>query len=100
MDFKTYQENTYGKASRFDRVFKPWIKWQNVKLSDMCPCNTCEVSKELRVRQYEVQMSGGLQEEITRPCEDCMDSLLWKMECLEKLHWYEDNDERLNSKND
>lgn len=45
MDFKTYQENTYGKASRFDRVFKPWIKWQNVKLSDMCPCNTCEVSK-------------------------------------------------------
>ena len=23
-----------------------------------------------------------------------------QMECLEKLHWYEDNDERLNSKND
>ena len=95
MDFKTYQENTYGKASRFDRVFKPWKKWQDVKLTDICPCNTCAVNKELHARQYEVQMSGGLQEEITEPCGKCIDNVLWKMECIEKLAWYEDNDERL-----
>ena len=100
MDFKTYMKDTYENVNNFSRVFKPWLKWQDVKLSDICPCNTCEVSRELKARQYEVQMSGGLQEEITKPCKDCMDSLLWKMECIEKLHWYEDNDERLNNKND
>lgn len=100
MDWKTYWKDTYKKASKFDRVFKPWIKWQNVKLSDACPCDTCEVNKELKARQYEVQIVGGLQEEITKPCKECMESLVWKMECLEKLAWYEDNDERLNSKND
>ena len=95
MDYKTYVKNTYEKTSRFARVFKPWKKWQDVKLSDICPCNTCEVSKELKARQYEVQMSGGLQEEIMQPCEHCMDSTIWKMECLEKLKWYEDNDDHL-----
>ncbi len=95
MDFKTYMKNTYENVCNFNRVFNPWLKWKNVKLSDICPCNTCEVSIELRKRQYEVQMSGGLQEEIMKPCEHCMDSTIWKMECLEKLHWYEDNDDNL-----
>ena len=94
MDYKTYRKDTFKRVDKFDMSFKPWKKWQNVKLSDICPCNVCEVNKELRVRQYEVQMSGGLQEEITKPCEKCMDIILWRMECIEKLAWYEDNDER------
>ena len=100
MDYKTYRKDTFERVSQFDMTFKPWKKWQNAKLSDMCPCNTCEVSKELKARQYEVQMSGGLQEKITEPCEHCMDNTLWTMECIEKLGWYEDNDERLKNKND
>lgn len=95
MDYKTYREEICKNVNSFDKAFKPWKKWLNVKLSDVCPCITCEVNKELHARQYEVQMSGGLQEEITKPCERCMDSLLWKVDCLEKLGWYEDNDERL-----
>ena len=95
MDYKTYRRNTFKMLNQFDTAFKPWKKWQNVKLSDMCPCNTCEVSKELRKRQYEVQMSGGLQEEIMKPCEHCIDVILWKSECIEKLGWYEDNDDHL-----
>jgi hypothetical protein len=95
MDFKTYMKDTYKNVGSFDRAFKPWVKWQNIKLSDICPCNTCEVSKELRKRQYEVQMSGGLQEEITKTCEHCIDNVLWRTECLEKLAWYENKDERL-----
>ena len=100
MDYKTYHKDTFKKVNKFDMVFKPWKKWRDVKLSDICPCNTCEVHKELIARQYEVQMSGGLLEEITEPCGHCMDSLLWKAECIEKLAWYEDNDERLKNKND
>lgn len=95
MNYQEYRKDTFKRLNQFDMAFKPWMKWQNVKLSDICPCNACEVSKELRARQYEVQMSGGLQEEITEPCGHCMDSILWKIECIEKLGWYEDNDERL-----
>ena len=95
MDFKTYRKNISKRVDMFDMTFNPWKKWQDVKLSDICPCNTCEVEKELIARQYEVQMSGGLQEEITEPCKHCIDGALWKMDCIEKLAWYEDNDERL-----
>ena len=95
MDYKTYHEYVSKNVNSFDKAFKPWTKWQNVKLSDVCPCITCDVSKELHARQYEVQMSGGLQEEIMKPCEHCQDNLLWKLDCLEKLGWYEDHDERL-----
>lgn len=100
MDYKTYRKDTFKRVNQFDMSLKPWKKWQNVKLSDICPCRTCEVHKELIARQYEVQMSGGLQEEIMKPCEHCMDVILWQMECEEKLAWYEDNDERLRNKND
>lgn len=95
MDWKEYQKNKFKNVGSFSSIFKPWKKWQNVKLSDISPCNTCEVYKELISRQYEVQMSGGLQEEIMQPCEYCLDNILWKIECIEKLKWYEDNDERL-----
>lgn len=95
MDYKSYRKECFSKLNNFDRTFKPWKKWQNVKLSDISPCSTCEVSKELIARQYEVQMSGGLQEEIMQPCEHCLDNVLWRIECIEKLKWYEENDERL-----
>jgi hypothetical protein len=92
MDYKTYRKDTFKRLNQFDMTFKPWKKWQGVKLSDMCPCNDCAVNKELHARQYEAQMSSGLQEEITKPCEHCMDNVLWRIECLEKLAWYEDKD--------
>ena len=95
MDYATYRKDTFKKFNQFSMTFKPWQKWQNVKLSDMCPCNNCDVNKELLTRQYEVQMSCGLQEEITKPCERCVNIICWRTECLEKLAWYEDNDERL-----
>lgn len=95
MDYIAYRKDTFKRLSQFDIAFKPWKKWQDVNLSDLCPCNNCEVSKELHVRQYEVQMSGGLQEEITKTCEYCIDIVLWRTECLEKLAWYEDKDDRL-----
>lgn len=95
MDYKTYRKEIFKKVNQFDMTFNPEKKWQNVKLSAISPCNICKVNKELIARQYEVQMSGGLQEEITKPCEHCMDILLYQNECIEKLAWYENNDKRL-----
>ena len=94
-NYKTYRKDAFERTSSFERAFKPWNKWQDVKLTDICPCNTCVVNKELHARQYEIQMSSGLQEEISEPCKHCFDDISWKMECIEKLCWYEDNDERL-----
>ena len=95
MNWGKYKEEAFKNVNSFNRTFKPWKKWQDVKLSDIFPCSTCEVYKELIARQYEVQMSGGLQEEIMEPCEHCLEVTLWQMECGQKLAWYEDNDERL-----
>lgn len=95
MDYKTYRQDIVKKLNSFDKTFKPWKKWQNVKLSDISPCSTCDIHKELIARQYEVQISGGLQEEIMKPCEYCLDNILWRIECIEKLAWYEDKDEHL-----
>lgn len=99
MDYKTYRKDVSEKLNQFNRTFKPWKKWQDVKLSDICPCATCKVHKELIDRQYEVQMSVGLLEEIIAPCKYCPDCISWKAECIEKLAWYEDNDERLRKEN-
>lgn len=98
MGYKTYRENAFQRVNQFDRIFKPWKKWENVRLSDICPCDTCTINKEVYARRYEIQMSGGLEEEITKPCKHCIDIINWEMECIEKLKWYENNDERL--KND
>ena len=94
MDYKTYHKDTFKRVNKFDMAFKPWKKWQDVKLTDISPCNICSVQNKLTAHQYEIQMSGGLQEEISEPCKHCTDYTIWQIECIEKLKWYEDRDER------
>lgn len=95
MDYKTYRKDTFERFNQFDRTFKPSKKWQDVKLSDICPCNTCYVHKEYIDRRYEFMMSEGADEELVKKCKHCIDDTLWAMECIEKLKWYEEHDERL-----
>ena len=89
MDYKSYRKENFEKLSQFNRTFMPWKKWQNVKLSDLCPCDTCDVQKECMDRRYEFMMSEGADEELTKKCLRCVDALNWQMECIEKLRWYE-----------
>lgn len=89
MDYKTYREENVKKLSQFDRAFKPWKKWQNVKLSDVCPCDTCDVEKEYMARRYEFMMSEGAEGELAEKCRHCIDATSWQRECIEKLKWYE-----------
>lgn len=89
MGYKTYREENVKNLSQFDRAFKPWKKWQNVKLSDVCPCDTCDVEKERMARKYEFMMSEGADKKLAKKCLCCIDALNWQMECIEKLRWYE-----------
>ena len=97
MDYKTYRENAFQRVNQFDMAFKPWKKWQTAKLSDMCPCNACDTYKDYE----EIALYGNIAErqyaELPKSCP-CLYRLFWESECIEKLQWYEDNDERL--KND
>lgn len=98
MDYKTYRKETFTRVNQFDIVFKPWKKWQDIKLIDVCPCKTCEVNAEYINRRYEIMMSEGVDEDLVESCRHCMERVQWLMECVEKLSWYEDNDERLKHK--
>lgn len=99
MDFKTYKKDIFENINQWDRIFNPEKKWENVNLSDINPCKTCAIWKEQVDNCYYYMMAGGAAEELTEQCKHCMDKILWEIECIEKLAWYEDNDERLR-KND
>jgi hypothetical protein len=84
----------------FDKVFHPEEKWQNVKLSDCNPCVHCEVAREYSKYKQQIMMSEGFADDIiAHKCNMCMKHITWRVDCFQKLRWYEDNDERLNSIN-
>lgn len=83
--------------SKFDKIFRPWKKWENVKLTDECPCLKCDITKQRIDNCYYYMMSSGAEEELTEKCEHCIDKTIWTVDCLQKLQWYEDHDERLKS---
>ena len=95
MDYKEYRKDTFEKLSQFDMTFKPWKKWQNVKLTNLNPCYTCPVQSAYIANRYVIMMSEGADEEFVKQCQSCTDKIFWAKECLEKLKWYEDHDERL-----
>jgi hypothetical protein len=73
----------------FDEIINPEEKWGSTKLSDKNPCVHCEVTREYR---------KFADETIICKCNMCMKYIAWKVDCFQKLKWYEDNDERLKSK--
>lgn len=78
----------------FDKVFHPEIEWQDVKLSDQCPCTNCEVTKERDKYLHQIAMSEGWDKEFTEKCKSCASYWLWFGKCVQKLKWYENSDER------
>lgn len=64
------------------------LRWE--RLSDNSPCIDCT-----NVHRY--HRGTSWQEEILdeSKCENCIDKLDYERKCMSKLHWYEDNDERL-----
>ena len=63
MDFKTYMKDTYGKTSNFDRVFKPWKKWENVKTQlmdlDTSKLHYVKVPEDVIVIDFDLKDEDG-----------------------------------------
>ena len=99
MDYKTYRKEIFKRVNQFDMAFKPWKKWQDVKLMDICPCNNCVTYKEYEEKALYGNIAERHYAELPNSCP-CLDKLCWQIDCMQKLIWYEDNDERLKNKND
>lgn len=96
-NFQQYKEYIFNNLSQFDRTFKPYKKWEHVKLSDIEPCHNCEIQKERINNRHLHMLSSGSGAELVEKCRQCADVNLWRIDCAEKLEWYEDRDEKLNS---
>jgi hypothetical protein len=83
--------------SKFDEVFKPWKKWENKKLTDLRPCDECCIHKDWLNRAIYGSPAEREDAVMTVPneCKICIKRVQWLTDCLQKLEWYEKQDERL-----
>lgn len=79
----------------FDKVFHPETKWKDKKLTDMCPCNICDTYKDYELKALYGNIAERQYAKLPESCTVCMKKLLWQIDCMNKLTWYENNDERL-----
>lgn len=86
----------------FDSVFRPWKKWENKRLTDLNPCDNCETYMEWWNRaaygspaEREAAVITGL----PASCRSCGTRIQWECDCMCKLQWYENHDERLKGAN-
>lgn len=82
----------------FDKVFPKHIdKLLNVCLSKNSPCNDCEA-----LYHYGKEW-GKVPHYVEHPpieeCINCSKLVQYRLQCAEKLKWYEEHDERLNERN-
>ena len=82
-------------VSRFDKIFKPWKKWQDIKLTNMCPCKECETYIEYEMKALYGNIAERQYAELPDGCRICIDRINWEMDCMAKLNWYEDHDDTL-----
>ena len=79
----------------FDNIFHPEKKWENKCLTASCPCNDCDIYKEYEREALYGSVAERQYAELPEGCSLCLKKLLWQMDCMQKLKWYEDHDERL-----
>lgn len=79
----------------FDKVFHPEKKWLDKKITDMRPCNSCEVYEDYNIRAIYGSIAERQYVERPEECRSCLKYIFWQADCLAKLSWYENNDERL-----
>lgn len=85
-------------GNRFDEIFHPEKKLINKKLTSMCPCDSCDTYKEYKMKALYGTIAERQYAELPESCRVCIPKLNWEIDCMTKLRWYEDNDERLKKK--
>ena len=71
--------------SNFNKTFHRGLEFSDVKLSSLCPCNTCK----------NVTDKNRSEELVTKYCSNCFELTIWLMNCISKLKEYENNDKKL-----
>lgn len=81
-------ENKLG--NKLYEFFHPEDKLKDIRLSGSSPCVDC-----VNVHRY--NRGTALEEEIVdkEKCNYCIEKLNYDLNCIVKLAWYENNDERL-----
>ena len=79
----------------FDKIFHPELRWENRKLTDACPCRVCETFKDYEEKALYGSVAERQYATLPENCEFCMPKINWQTDCMTKLRWYEDHDERL-----
>lgn len=81
--------------SNFDAVFHPEKKWKNKRLSESCPCKDCDTYKQYEMEALYGTIAERQYAELPESCDTCAKKILWTIDCMQKLKWYEDKDETL-----
>lgn len=82
----------------FNSIFHPEIEFENIKLTDLNPCRKCKVYKDYEERATYGTIAERQYACLPDSCRVCKDKLLWEIQCMDKLKWYEDNDQKLKKK--
>ena len=79
-------------ANKLYELFHPEVKLQNKRLSGNNPCIDCA-----NVHRY--HRGTALETEILdkEKCNGCMKKIQYDVDCMDKLRWYEDNDDRVSN---
>lgn len=73
-------------------ILHPEIKLMHKRLTGNDPCTDCE-----NMHRFTRGISWEETPINANRCDSCMDKIFYKIDCMDKLRWYEDNDSRVNT---
>lgn len=82
-------------SNKLRELFIPEINLTGKKLTSICPCDNCDTYKEYQIKSIYGDIAERQYLELPNSCQTCVSKIDWLEDCLIKLKWYEENDERL-----
>lgn len=79
----------------FNDLFYPENKYKDKKLTELCPCKECSEYKEYEKKALYGNIAERQYAKLSDSCKMCSPYLVWLMDCMCKLRWYEENDKTL-----
>ena len=86
------ERKLYIMANKLYELFHPEVKLQNKRLSGNDPCIDC-----VNVHRYHRGTALETKILVKEKCNGCMKKIQYDVDCMDKLRWYEDNDEKVSA---
>lgn len=77
-------------ANKLYELFHPEEKLKNKRLSGNSPCVDC-----VNIHRFTRGTAWNCEIVDEEKCKECTKKILYSADCMTKLQWYEDNDERV-----